>query len=198
MRNLETPALKFALYGAHSSIGSLVLGELLSRQHEVVTVVGDLNAVGVQPGLKAKLGDLFDPLSVSESVAGMDAVICHFAAPDLPVGNADLTPSRAGSLCDALVALEVGMQRAGVQRLLLLVDDASIDRPAEQLLLQSSRHWTIAEPPLVEQRWVLDDFVALGEAPPESEGYRLRRLAAALVDELENPRHLREQIRFSF
>lgn len=198
MRNLETPVLKLALYGAHSSLGSLVLGELLSRQHEVVAVAGELNAIGVQPGLRAKLGDLFDPLSVSESVAGMDAVICHFDAPELPIGAADRPPTQGGSLSDALAALEVGMQRAGVRHLLLLVRPDEINRTCEQLLLQSNLDWSLAEPVPISKRFVLDDFAALADAPPDSEGYRLRRLAAGLADELEQPRHLRQQIRFQF
>jgi putative NADH-flavin reductase len=198
MRNLETPVQKFALYGAHSSLGSLLLGELLSRQHEVVAVAGDLNSIDVQPGLKAKLGDLFDPLSVSESVAGMDAVVCHFAAPALPVGNADRTAEHSGSLGAALVALEAGMHRVGVRRLLLVAAADSIKPAEEQLLLQSSLDWTLAEPPDIHDRYVLDDFRALADAPPDSEGYRLRRLAAGLVDELEQPLHRRQRIRFQF
>lgn len=198
MRNLETPVLKFALYGAHSSLGSLLLGELLSRQHEVVAVVADLNAVTVHPGLKAKLGNLFDPLAVSESVAGMDGVACCFSAPELPAGASDLPAAGTGSLADALVALEVGMQRAGVRRLLLVAAAEAIDRSAEQMLLQSSRDWSLAEPPPISQRYALEDFVALADAPIDSEGYRLRRLAAALADELEQPLHLRQQIRFQF
>lgn len=198
MHNLETPVLKFALYGAHSSLGSLLLGELLGRQHEVVAVVGDLNAVAAQPGLKTKLGNLFDPLSVSESVAGMDGVICYVAAPNLPEDVADRALASSGNLPEALAALEVGMQRAGVRRLLLLVADDAVNGATEQLLLQSSRDWTLAEPPAITRRFVLDDFVALGKAPVDSEGYRLRRLVAALADELEQPLHLRQQIRFQF
>lgn len=197
MRNLETPVLKFALYGAHSSLGSLLIGELLSRQHEVVAVAGDLNAIDVHPGLKAKLGDLFDPLSVSESVAGMDGVICHFDAPTLPAGDADLPADPAG-LGEALIALEAGMHRVGVRRLLLVVSDQALDAQAEALLLQSALDWTLAEPPAIRERYLLGDFVALADAPADSEGYRLRRLAAALVDELQQPLHRRQQMRFQF
>jgi hypothetical protein len=197
MRNLETPVLKFALYGAHTSLGSLLMGELLSRQHEIVTVVGDLNAVDVRPGLRAKLGDLFNPLSVSESVAGMDGVICYFNARELPVGDTDHPAADAGRLCDALVALEAGMHRAGVRRL-LLVSDQTLDAQAEALLLQSALDWTLAESPAIRERYVLDDFVALADAPADSEGYRLRRLAAALADELQQPLHRRQQMRFQF
>ena len=39
MLNAETPRLKFALYGAHSSLGNALLCELLSRQHEAVALV---------------------------------------------------------------------------------------------------------------------------------------------------------------
>ena len=58
MLNAETPRLKFALYGAHSSLGNALLCELLTRQHEAVALVDDLNSMTVRPGLRAKTGDL--------------------------------------------------------------------------------------------------------------------------------------------
>ena len=69
MLNAETPRLKFALYGAHDDLGSALLVELLSRQHEAVALLDDLNSLSARPGLRTKPGDPFDPLSVSESVA---------------------------------------------------------------------------------------------------------------------------------
>jgi len=50
MLNAETPRLKFALYGAHSSLGSAVLCELLSRQHEAVALLNDCNSIPRVPG----------------------------------------------------------------------------------------------------------------------------------------------------
>ena len=87
MLNAETPRLKFALYGAHSSLGNALLCELLTRQHEAVALVDDLNSMTVRPGLRAKAGDLFDAVSVSQSVAGMDAVICLYDSPSLATAS---------------------------------------------------------------------------------------------------------------
>ncbi|HAB65290.1 MAG TPA: NADH-flavin reductase, partial [Pseudomonas sp.] len=52
MLNAETPRLKFALYGAHSSLGNALLCELLTRQHEAVALVDDLNSMTDRPGLR--------------------------------------------------------------------------------------------------------------------------------------------------
>ncbi|HYQ54856.1 MAG TPA: NADH-flavin reductase, partial [Pseudomonas sp.] len=35
MKNAETPVFKLVLFGAESSLGSALMVELLSRQHEV-------------------------------------------------------------------------------------------------------------------------------------------------------------------
>jgi len=196
MRNAESPVLKFALYGAHSSLGSALLSELLSRQHETVAVVGDLNAVDVHPGLRAKLGDLYDAASVGESVAGMDAVIVFASAPRLPVGADDLPPGRQGDLLDALRALDAGMPRAKVQRLLLIVDPAWLDDACSALLLDGALDWTLVAAPEISGDFVLDDFRRADESDDNAPLQSLRRIAAGLVDELENPQHRREMMNF--
>ncbi len=194
MKNAETRVLKLALYGAHSSLGSALLSEWLSRQHEAVAVVGDLNAIDVHPGLRAKLGDLYDPLSVSESVAGMDAVVVYHAAPNLPDGAADRPPNSAGSPLDMLAALNVGMPRVGVKHLLLIIEPDLIGDAERHLLLNGPLDWTLVTPPPITWRFDLDDFRDAAHADPDSELYRLRRFAAALADELESPQHLCQRI----
>lgn len=196
MRNAETPILKFALYGAHSSLGSALLSELLSRQHEAVAVVGELNGVDVHPGLRAKLGDLYDASSVGESVAGMDAVIVFASAPRLPVGSADLSPTRQGDLLGALQALDAGLPKAKVRRLLLIVDPAYLDDACSALLLDGSLDWTLVAAPEITGDFVLDDFRRNQQDDASTPMHSLRRIAAGLVDELENPQHRREMMNF--
>ena len=109
MLNAETPRLKFALYGAHSSLGNALLCELLTRQHEAVALVDDLNSMTVRPGLRAKTGDLFDAVSVSQSVAGMDAVICLYDSPSLATASGAAANHQPHDLYQAVDALLSGL-----------------------------------------------------------------------------------------
>ncbi|QTF56981.1 NAD(P)-dependent oxidoreductase [Stutzerimonas frequens] len=201
MLNAETPRLKFAVYGAHDDLGSALLVELLSRQHEAVALLDDLNSLSARPGLRTKPGDLFDPLSVSESVAGMDAVICLYHTPRLPSTDAVTGESPRRDFYQAVEALLLGLQRVGVERLLLIADFPAIERQPEveaalQRLAAHPLDWTLVDaPPAGNQLTVeaLAEAAGKGEANP----YRdLQRIAAGIVDELERPQHLHERIHF--
>jgi uncharacterized protein len=78
MKNAETPVVKVVLYGAMSSLGSALMAEMLRRQHEVIAILDDLNALAPRPGLRTKTGDLFDAQRVKQSVAGSSVVICYW------------------------------------------------------------------------------------------------------------------------
>jgi len=201
MLNAETPRLKFAVYGAHDDLGSALLVELLSRQHEAVALLDDLNSLSARPGLRTKPGDLFDPLSVSESVAGMDAVICLYHTPRLPSTDAVTGESPRRDFYQAVEALLLGLQRVGVERLLLIADFPAIERQPEveaalQRLAAHPLGWTLVDaPPAGNQLTVeaLAEAAGKGEANP----YRdLQRIAAGIVDELERPQHLHQRIHF--
>lgn len=201
MLNAETPRLKFAVYGAHDDLGSALLVELLSRQHEAVALLDDLNSLSARPGLRTKPGDLFDPLSVSESVAGMDAVICLYHTPRLPSTDAVTGESPRRDFYQAVEALLLGLQRVGVERLLLIADFPAIERQPEveaalQRLAAHPLDWTLVDaPPAGNQLTVeaLAEAAGKGEANP----YRdLQRIAAGIVDELERPQHLHQRIHF--
>lgn len=201
MLNAETPRLKFAVYGAHDNLGSALLVELLSRQHEAVALLDDLNSLSARPGLRTKPGDLFDPVSVSESVAGMDAVICLNHTPRLPSTDAITGESPRRDFYQAVEALLLGLQRVGVERLLLIADFPAIERQPEveaalQRLAAHPLDWTLVDaPPAGNQLTVeaLAEAAGKGEANP----YRdLQRIAAGIVDELERPQHLHQRIHF--
>ncbi|MHA6491765.1 NAD(P)H-binding protein [Pseudomonas borbori] len=197
MKNFETPVFKLGLFGARSSLGSALLCELLSRQHEVVALLGELNALQSRPGLRTKLCDLFDAVSVSEAVAGTDAVICLYDHSLLPIGGEDRPAQQGGSLADAVTALCLGMPRAGVRRLLLVADfdQADPDQLARQHLLDSELVWTlVAAPQGLHGDWRLDDF--LDPDHQDEERRRLRSIASGIADEAQLDNHLREEIRF--
>lgn len=189
MRNAETALRKYAVYGVRGSLGTALLAELLARQHEVVAVVGELNALEAMPGLSAKPGDLYRAESVAISIAGSDGVLCCLADGPLPVGDRDLPPD---TLVGALRALLAGLPKADTRRLLVIHEDASLDADCRSALLDSSLDWTLVQAPESAQ-------VSLAQLrDPEhcAEAMRLRRFAAGVVDELERPQHLRAQVRF--
>ncbi len=195
MLNAETPRLKFALFGAHSSLGNALLCELLTRQHEVVAVVDDLNSMTARPGLRSKHGDLSDATSVAESVAGMDAVLCLLDSPEPP--SAAEAPAR--SLDRAVEALLAGMPRVDVDRLLLIGDIPHLAASAEgeaalRRLAAHPLRWTLVEAQASGRDLSIEDFV--GELEAGSRPQQLRRMAAGIADELENPQHVHQQIHF--
>lgn len=195
MRNLETPVLKFAVYGAHSSLGSGVLCELLARQHEAVVLLDDLNSMSARPGLRQKLGDLYDPTSVAESVVGLDGVICLFDSPKLPTAADEYRQDSRHDLYAAVDSLLVGLPRGQVQRLLLVADFPALEgepdvQAALQRLASHPLDWTLVSAPPQGKGLDLEDVMTVS-----SEAIRtVRRLAAAIVDELERPQHRHERI----
>ncbi|GAB6388840.1 NAD(P)-dependent oxidoreductase [Stutzerimonas marianensis] len=200
MLNAETPRLKFALYGAHSSLGNALLCELLSHQHEAVALVDDLNSMTVRPGLRTKTGDLFDAVSVSQSVAGMDAVICLYDSPSIPTASGEAAAHQPQGFYQAVDALLSGMPKVGVERLLLVSDFTARGDEAEvvaalQRLAAHPSAWTLIDTPTAGEDLSIEDFAELSGLAPDDRRVQLRRIAAGLVDELEHPQHLHEQIR---
>jgi len=213
VKNAETPVLKLVLYGAISSLGSALMAELLRRQHEVIAILDDLNALAPRPGLRTKVGNLFDLQRVSQSVAGSSAVICLLDVSGLPVGDdhvrTDLNPSSEQQL-NATRILVAGMERMDIKRLILTGDFSVLDKPepsefrrtAEQivdLLNASTLDWTLVNEPKgvlglnIEHFSQISDTLEPGLAEPLE---RLSRVAAGIADELRLNLHVREHVNF--
>ncbi|MBM7061913.1 NAD(P)H-binding protein [Pseudomonas sp. UL073] len=208
MKNLETPKTKLALFGVQGSVGNALLVESLGRQFETSVILSDLNAVTARPGIRAKQGDLFDPIGVSRSVAGMDGVICILSNPHLAAGADDRQLRSFDDQFVAIGALLDGLVIAGVRRLLLVGDfswldyDEQLPSPTldllEQRLLDSSLAWTLVDAPAVaEQLLEFDDFAHPHEGSETSELEPLRRFAAGVLDEFELANHIHERIRLT-
>jgi putative NADH-flavin reductase len=202
MKNAETPVVKVVLYGATSSLGSALMAQMLSRQHEVIAILDDLNALAPRPGLRCKTGTLFDAEGVKQSVAGSTAVVCL-----LNVLVADPVPQVTA--VDALIA---GMQAIDVQRLFLVGDFAVLDRPegiaplqhhaAQEILdaLQTSTLlWTLVNAPRSPPGLTLEHFTQVGTPlePGRAEALeRLNRVAVGIADELRLNLHIGEHVQF--
>ncbi|MDH4612502.1 NAD(P)H-binding protein [Pseudomonas sp. BN102] len=208
MKNLETPAVKLAIYGAQGALGSALLVEALHRQYEATAVLSDLNSVTARPGIRAKTGNLFDALSVSQSVVGKDAVVCVLSSTRLPAGPVDSGDRAFHKVFSAVSALIDGLSIAGVKRLMvidrLLWLEQSPDSPApaaeylQQRLLRSDLQWTLVEtPPEADEPLEFDDFVHAPESNKAKPVEHLRRFAAGALDELMLGLHLRQRVRIA-
>ncbi len=197
MKNLETPAVKIAVYGAQNSIGHALLVEALARQFETTVVLDDLNAIDARPGLSTVHGDPSDPISVSQSIAGKDAVISV-----LPGHGAH---NQFEDTFKAVTALLDGLPIAGVKRLLLVGDftwldaTSALSEPLQQLqdrLTGSPVVWTLFDAPAVSDPLLSsgDQRDAAGEFQPQ-QAQLLRSFANQVVDEVCHADNMHQRIR---
>jgi putative NADH-flavin reductase len=200
--------MKVAVIGATGKVGRCLVSELKARGHDVTGIAR--SAPGDDPGIPMKLADANDAVALADAMRGQDAVMLsgRFVSVD------------AAAVIDAL-------QRAGVARLLVvggagslfvspgvqLVDTGLIPEPFLpevtggraflETLKTSALDWSFLSP-------------AVNFGPGERTGtYRLggddlmrddkgesrisyEDLAKALVDELEEPRHVRARFSIAY
>jgi putative NADH-flavin reductase len=208
--------MKVVLFGASGMIGSRILQDLLRRGHAVTAVSRNPEKINAA-GARAVKGDMEDETSVETIAKGADAVISAYAPPQTNVA----------SLPAAVRTLLAGLTKAGVRRLIVVGGAGSLEvSPGVQLVdtphipeewkgialahrdilpvLKGSRlDWTYLSPAAFIQpgertgkfrlggtRLVTDDQ---GESRISAEDY-----AVALVDELEQPKHLRQQFTLAY
>ena len=208
--------MKVVLYGASGMIGSRILQELLRRGHQVTAVVRNPGKVTAQ-GVRVLKGDVTEPESVAQTARGADAVISAYAPPK---GDEPL-------LSAAMHALREGLKEAGVRRLIVVGGAGSLEiapgialvdapnfpeayrdialahRDALPVLKESDLDWTCLSPAGVIEpgertgKFRLGTTSLLmndkGESRISAEDY-----AIALVDELEDPKHLRRQFTLAY
>ncbi|QNI33342.1 NAD(P)-dependent oxidoreductase [Alloacidobacterium dinghuense] len=204
------------LFGTTGMIGSRVLAELLSRGHIVTAVARDVSRVSNEPNVKAVRGDVLNSAEVAEIAKGSDAVISSYS----PGTNTEL-------IVDATRSLIAGLDRARVKRFIEVGGAGSlfvapnvrlIDAPnfpdeykaiaiahadALEVLRKSDLDWTYFSPAAFIQpgertgkfRLAGDTLVAddKGNSRISAEDY-----AIALVDELENPKHIRQRFTIGY
>ncbi|KAF1071075.1 MAG: hypothetical protein GAK45_00611 [Pseudomonas citronellolis] len=197
MLNAETPRFKLGLFQPETDLGQALLAEALSRQIEVSALVEDLNALPARPGLRCRIGRLDDARAVSESVAGLDALIIGFA--DIP----------CHWLCPTIERVLSGVARAGVGRVLLVGDWNWLDRPEDHIdrglgkrLLRSLENahldWTLVQSPALGENLGADDFTGQLDHAAEQARQRALGCACALLDEAQSGQfnHQRMVMRF--
>jgi uncharacterized protein len=210
--------MKIVLFGASGMIGSRILDEALSRQHEVTAVVRDPSRIQTTHShLTVVQGDALDRASVAQVAAGHDVVISAISPGQ---ENPQMVIDAAHSLID-------GLQQAGVQRLLIvggagclevapgvqLVDApgfpeqlrgiAEAHRDALGVYQESNLDWTFVSPPMIiEPGERLGRYRAgtnqllrdeSGQSRISTDDY-----AIAVLDEVERPQNVRRQMTVAY
>ena len=208
--------MKIALIGATGFIGSAVLQEALDRGHQVTAIARHPEKLPQHPDLVAQRGDVTKETETSALVVGHDAVISAYS----PGRN---VPDLYEQHISGYRAIIRGVKNAGVHRLLVVGGAGSLEvAPGLQLvdspefpeewkpgalatrevlyLLQDEPEleWTFLSPSATiapgerTGRFRLGTDQLLTDADGQSR-ISLADYAAAMLDELENPKHIRRR-----
>lgn len=209
--------MKVAIIGASGFIGSALLDEALNRGHEVTAIVRHPEKINIDnPHLTVKKGDTTNEAELAEVLNGNEAVICAYKT-DNKVDSAKAT-----------YALINACKKDGIKRLLLVSGAASLEVAPGQLLIDSPEFPAAWKNVAIATKEALDilrgvndlDWTALSpammiEPGPRTGKFRLGKeqvvfnekgeskisntdYAVAMIDELENPQHIKQRFTLAY
>ena len=204
------------IIGAAGNVGTRIRREALSRGHQVTGMTRKAAKLSAEPGLTVVEGDVMDTAHLAASMKDHDAlVVSHGSPPDDPKGGPK-TILAADSIIDA-------MREAGLMRVLwvggagsLFTADGkrvfdTVELPAwagagiwsmaahlAHLKTITDLEWTFLSPSLLigpgertGQFRLGKDHLLVDENSQSSISYE--DYAVAVLDELENPQHVRQR-----
>ena len=207
--------MKIAIIGATGFIGSVILQEALQRGHQVTAIVRHPEKLPVHPALSAQKGDITNEMETAARLAGQAAVISSYS----PGNGGDVYQQYISSYHSIIHA----MKTAGVKRLLVTGGAGSLEvAPGVQLVdtpaipgewkagvlgLREVLYLLRAEPDLEWTFLSPSATIAHGERTGQfrlggdqllvdtsgQSHISVEDYAIAMLDELENPQHIRQR-----
>lgn len=208
--------MNIALIGASGFVGAAVLREALNRGHLVTGLVRQPQKLPAHPALNAVAADAYDTEALAAALRGHDAVV-HAFNPGW--GQANIRER----FVQGTRAIYAATRQADIQRLLVVGGAGSLyvapglqlidtpDFPAEYkegaegarqalelIQAETALDWSFISPPALLQpgarsgqfRIGGDQLLMNGEAPAN---ISVADLAVAIIDELEQPQHVRQR-----
>lgn len=204
-----------ALIGATGPVGSRILEELVSRQHEVTAVVRDVSRVPARAGVSVAAADIHDLAPLTTVLSGHDAVISAVRFLKSDVETLLAAVKGAGVTRYLVVGGAASLYAVGTTTKLIdsgVIPEAYLPEPSagvrffERLKQERELDWTFLSPSMMfsndpefglgwggrsgRYRLGLDELLVAedGTSAISYEDY-----AKAMVDELEQPRHSRRR-----
>jgi putative NADH-flavin reductase len=208
--------MKIAVFGASGRIGSRIISEALNRGHDVTAVVRHPeDYTTIHDHLKVAKGDLFNAQDVETGAFDQEAVVCAY---NYTRGAAPSTFS------EVVVPLIHGLKQAHTKRLIIIGGAGSLEVAPGKQLVDTSDFPEAYKAPALAHREALQlykkehelEWTYISPAAEIAPGERTGRFrtgtnqlltdaqgksfitmedfAIAVVDEIENPMHIREQM----
>ncbi|MFD2871661.1 NAD(P)-dependent oxidoreductase [Mucilaginibacter ximonensis] len=212
--------MKIAVFAASGRIGSRIVNEALSRGHDVTAIVRHPeNYTLMHDHLKVAKGDLFDAQDVETGAFDQDAVVSAYS-------NTHGAP--ASTIAELPIPLIKGLKQAHVKRLIVVGGAGSLEvAPGQQLVdtpnfpveyksvasahrdalklykNETELEWTYISPAAEIAPGERTGKFRLGGAQLLSDEngksfISMEDYAVAVVDEIENPTHIREQMTVAY
>ena len=207
--------MKIAVIGAGGRIGSRIIKEAINRGHDVTAVVRHPeNYTPISEHLKVAKGDIFDSQDVETIAFDQDVVVSAYS-------NTHGVP--ASTIAEVAVPLINGLKQAHVKRLIIVGGAGSLEVSPGVQLVDTPDFPDAYKPVALAHREALKKYQqekdlewtyispAAGMVPGERTGkYRtgkdqlltdengrsfisMEDFAIAVVDEIEQPKHIRER-----
>lgn len=212
--------MKIAVFGATGRIGSRIVNEALNRGHDVTAVVRhQQDYTLIHDHLKVAKGDLFKAQDVETGAFDQDAVVCAYS-------NTRGAP--ASTIAELPVPLIKGLKQAHTKRLIIVGGAGSLEvshglqlvdtpnfpveyrstalahRDALKLYQNETElDWTYVSPAEVIQPGERTGKFRVGtnQLLKDEQGksfISMEDFAVAIIDEIENPRHIRQQMTVAY
>ena len=212
--------MKIAIFGASGRIGSRIVTEALNRGHDVTAVVRHPeNYTLDKPHLTVAKGDLFDSQDVESGVFDHDAVVCAYS---------NTNGAAPSTMYEITTPLLNGLKQANVKRLIIVGGAGSLEVSPGVQLVDAPNFPEAYKPAALAHREALKIYQQEKEiewtyvspaaeiAPGERTGIfrvggttllsdsqgksyiSMEDYAVAILDEIEHPKHIREQITVAY
>lgn len=212
--------MKIAIFGASGRIGSRIVQEALNRGHDVTAIARHPEDYTViHDHLKVAKGDLFDSQDVETGAFNQDAVVCAYS-------NTKGAP--ASTIAELPIPLIKGLKQAHTKRLIMVGGAGSLEVAPGMQLVDTPNFPVEYKSVSLAHRDALKLFKNENEldwtyvspaaeiAPGERTGkfrtgstqllsdeqgksfISMEDFAIAIVDEIENPLHIREQMTVAY
>lgn len=208
--------MKVAILGVTGFVGSALLKEALDRGHIMTAIVRQIDTLEKREGLTAKLGDVFDTAALALLIRGNDAVISAFNP-----GWKD--PNLYEDQVRGTVSIIAAIKNAGIKRVLWVGDAGGlevkpgvrvIDSPdmplwgklgslatmnaLDQLWKEPELDWSYLSPSAEMKSGVRTGKFRLGKDQLLLDAFgqsmiSVQDYAAAMLDELECPAHVKQR-----